>query len=242
MCIWTWNGSLQKETGGGCVRRIGIVGGAGPKAGLLLVERVVALCQQKYGCWQDADFPRITLLNVPFQDMLGVEERGSVRSQLGEALDQLRKESVDIAAVACQTLHGYLSDSIPVPFLSLLKLAANYVGQREAVVLATTKSRILGIHASAFPTIYPAAGIQRRVDQLIENVLRGEEGQSARDELQLLAQSAALSSDVNRVVLGCTELSILNREGQLVSDVDVVDPLELAAQKLSEFAMEVKGG
>lgn len=64
------------------MKRVGIIGGAGHKAGLFLVQRIVTLCQEKYGCWQDADFPQMTLLNIPFQDMLGMADTATVRLQL----------------------------------------------------------------------------------------------------------------------------------------------------------------
>ncbi len=46
---------------------IGIVGGAGPLAGAALLERIFSLSGSLYGCYKDADFPKVLLLSFPFR-------------------------------------------------------------------------------------------------------------------------------------------------------------------------------
>ena len=55
--------SLSKVT-------IGIIGGAGPMAGAIVMENIIEICQKKYLCRHDYDFPKIILVSVPFAQML----------------------------------------------------------------------------------------------------------------------------------------------------------------------------
>ncbi len=54
-------------------KSIGIIGGAGPLAGALLLERILILSGSEYGCYKDADFPEVILLSFPFSEMLTPE-------------------------------------------------------------------------------------------------------------------------------------------------------------------------
>lgn len=49
---------------------IGIIGGAGPMAGVALLKEVLSLSGKLYGCKKDADFPKVIFLNFPFSEML----------------------------------------------------------------------------------------------------------------------------------------------------------------------------
>src|SRR5262245_18866784 len=91
---------------------IGIVGGAGPIAGVALLERVLLLSQTKYGCYRDADFPKVFLLSFPFSEML-VEEVNAkqISQELSECLYQLRQNGAAVLAIACNTLHAFLDES-----------------------------------------------------------------------------------------------------------------------------------
>lgn len=53
---------------------IGIIGGAGPMASCLLNQYLVEICQQKYGCVEDRDFPRIITYSFPFSSMLNAAD------------------------------------------------------------------------------------------------------------------------------------------------------------------------
>lgn len=54
-------------------KTIGIIGGPGPLAGAMLMDRVLRVCMQQYGCYRDRDFPRILLISFPFSKMLTAE-------------------------------------------------------------------------------------------------------------------------------------------------------------------------
>lgn len=90
---------------------IGIVGGAGPLAGAALFEKLLRTAQIQFGCWKDADFPKIFLINFPFSEMLSGEvDAAQIRRELNSCLTQLRNNGAEVLAIACNTLHAFLDE------------------------------------------------------------------------------------------------------------------------------------
>jgi aspartate racemase len=208
---------------------IGIVGGAGPIAGVFLLERLLMLARSKYGCYRDADFPKILLLNFPFSDMLS-SGKNVTRSQqeLKEALNLLRQNGAQVLVIACNTLHAFLgkeedlSDLVVLPHISLLS-------DELPLVLCTSTSVQFGIHKSFFPCKYPPPLVQQEIDQIIDAILRGAEESWLIEKLLQILEAQTAST----VVLGCTELSIFAKR-LAISTKLIIDPLEIAANKVLE--------
>lgn len=81
-------------------KTIGIVGGAGPIAGVLLLERIFTLATKLYGCSRDKDFPKVILLSFPFTEMLTPEmDIRQLRNELKHCLTQLRENGATALAI-----------------------------------------------------------------------------------------------------------------------------------------------
>ena len=120
--------------------RMGIIGGAGPMAGALLFNKIIKICQQRYACASDADFPFISLVNYPFADMLTTEKNHAILSrQLDEVFRSFTDNRISICAIACNTLHTYLP---PIPkelhLVHMIKETARVVSEKNPLVLCTS--------------------------------------------------------------------------------------------------------
>ena len=77
------------------MKTVGIIGGAGPMAGVLLTKKIIRNCQRWYGRINDYDYPKVILLSYPFAEMLtpnsALQEESKVMKQLNESLDFLTK-------------------------------------------------------------------------------------------------------------------------------------------------------
>jgi len=213
-------------------KSIGIVGGAGPLAGATLLERVLKLSGSVYGCYKDADFPKVILLSYPFSEMLTLEMNiPQLRKELGNCLKQLRQSGADILAIACNTLHTFLdvnedvSDLVHLPQVLSQEIPVETI----PLVLCTSTSMQFGLHKQYFPCVYPDSRTQFQVDQLIEQILKGADRLSVIQELQDILQTQTAST----IILGCTELSIYSKEISL-ADKLIIDPLEIVANKILE--------
>lgn len=227
------------------MKKIGIIGGAGPMASCQLYRLLIEEFQQVYGSVNDADFPEIVIVSYPFADMLSVQSREDNRrlliNQLQACFDQLVACNVDIIAIACNTLHTLLSDIVlpAVECIDISKVAMAYAERQELsrlLVLATSTTIGLRLYdSSSLECLVPTAQEQRKVDQVIKAVLAG----NLSAENVLCLQSIIDCYQVNGVVLGCTELPLLfdTIPSQQKKQLVVLDTLKLLASELARRAV-----
>jgi aspartate racemase len=210
-------------------KTIGIIGGAGPRAGACLLERLVRAAQRRYGCWQDSDFPKIILLSVPFSQMLeGAVNAAQIREQLRDALEELRRGGAAVMAIACNTLYGFLDAPIG-QLISLPQLAIQAAA--SPLVLCTTTSRQMGVYPAEWTYLDPSA--QKQLDGAITQLLQGADADG-------LIREILDHQEATTVVLGCTELSLIaNQLG--APRRYLIDPIDLAVEQLLAISFGKSG-
>jgi aspartate racemase len=209
---------------------IGIVGGAGPLAGAFLLERLFRFATTLYGCYKDLDFPKVVLVSFPFSDMLSEKLNPiQIRKELQAVLSQLRNNGATVIAIACNTLHAFLDRNDCADVIELPEVIKQKLSVEIPLVLCTSTSAKYQIHSQFFPCIYPGAVIQKKIDEIIDNILKGCRQEMIIEEMRDLL----CSQDANTVVLGCTELSIF-KDDLLIKDKLIIDPLEILAIKVLE--------
>lgn len=216
-------------------KSIGIVGGAGPLAGLLLLQRIFSLSGSIYGCYKDADFPEVQLLSFPFSEML-LENRdiSQLKKELKNCLTRLRQNGASILAIACNTLHCFLEEESELDLVNLPKVLATEVPRDSLpLVFCTATSRQCGLHKQFFPCVYPGVKTQKQIDDVIELILKGSQVKIVLPRLRRIMRSQIAST----IVLGCTELSLYSSALQSCRK-SILDPLEVAARKILEKSFE----
>ncbi len=214
-------------------KTIGIIGGAGPLAGATLFQRVVACAAYEYGCYRDADFPKIILLSFPFTEMLASDvDANQIAKELNECIAQLQTNGAETIAIACNTLHLFLDEDASV--VHLPKIVQKEVNACDPpLLLCSGTSRRYMLHARYFPCVYPDELVQGKVDTLIDRTLMGDNIDSVQEDLCTLVQE----QESDAIVLGCTELSIFTKA--LTSlDKKIIDPLDLVAQELVRLSFQ----
>jgi aspartate racemase len=218
-------------------KMIGIIGGAGPFAGVKLLEQIFRFCQTNYGCSKNADFPQVLLLSFPFTEMLSVEiDPAQVKRELKDCLDTLKKNGAEVCAIACNTLHAFLDEENEGLILLPDILAAEIKGASPLVLCTSTSTRY-GLHKQSFSCLYPNPSDQARVDAIIDEILKGE------DETFIVPKLTDLIEEQkeNTIVLGCTELSLFASQLK-VPGKTMIDPVEIAAQKIVDESFSARRG
>lgn len=217
-------------------KTIGIVGGAGPLAGVSLLERLFRYAQVAYGCFQDADFPKVLLVSFPFSDMLGKQiDKDTVAKELREALQFLRKSGATVLGIACNTLHTLLDEGMEENLLKLPQLTASEIecrGRKKPMILCTSTSRQSGLYNAFFPCTYPDLATQQLIDEIILTILKGNG--SAASSLASLIRTL----EAETIVLGCTELSLYSDQFEQGSK-RVIDPLDILAKALINQSLNI---
>lgn len=230
--------------------RIGILGGAGPMAGIQLFQKIIKICQEKYSCREDADFPYIMLINYPFSDMLNHPGKLKIllRKQLNDCFIELLRNEIKIAAIACNTLHEFLDRQISeFSLVHMIKETALLLQQQQidnTYVLCSTTSSRCQLHRKHFDCSYPEDNTQAYVQNLINKILNGklgiEDSQNLATMLNALQGSFLKIGKKSGLVLGCTELSVLNeqfplRANGLCEDLIIIDPSQLVAERICKI-------
>ncbi len=235
--------------------KIGIVSGAGPMAGCKLYEKIIKICQKKYNCKDDKDFPEIVIISYPFSDMLTVSDRTingkKLHNELQQCFDRFSSGNIQISAIACNTLHTLLPDGIK-PTLRFAHIAENtYAFAKEnklkkLLILGTQTTLGLNLYSySSIESIIPSFADQVTINNIINNILEGNTLLSDAQQLREIIASYAKSHDIDGVILGCTELPLLHEAHSLevlcdqTKKIHVLDTLEILANELVKRSFKV---
>jgi aspartate racemase len=193
------------------MRTVGILGGMGPEATVLLMQRLL----QAVDARDDADhIPLIVHQNpaVPSRiarliDGAG-EDPGPVLAQMAR---DLKAAGVEALAMPCNTAHAYAPQIIaatPLPFLDMRAATVAALPKGRVAMLASPAVRLTG----AFDSAFAQAGItpvwprdEGPVLALIRRVKAGNSGGESKQAMAALADAAG--SD--HILVACTELSLL---------------------------------
>jgi aspartate racemase len=205
------------------MKTVGILGGMGPEATILLMQKVMAAVAAR----DDADhIPLIVHQNpaVPSRikrliDGVG-DDPGPVLAGMAQ---DLQAAGADALAMPCNTAHAYAQQIIaatPLPFLDMRRATVVALPKGRIGMLASPAVRMTGVFDAAFvaaglTTVWPSD--EGPVLALIRAVKAGDTGQTVADTLAALATQAALDSD--HLLVACTELSLLTQAiGQPYTD------------------------
>jgi len=237
---------------------IGIIGGAGPYAGLDLVRKIFDQTVAR----TDQEHLSVALLSLPSaipdrtQYLLGREEENPADAIADVAL-QLERMGARVAAIPCNTAHA---EAIFEPVLRKLRAAqsglqmvhliretvgflqAAYPGRQRIGVLSTTGTYRMGLYvcpleAAGYRVIVPTTDVQ---DEIVHQAIYHEEvgiksqsnpvNRLARHWLEKAIQ--ALQQDgAEVIILGCTELPLAVPELSLYG-IPMIDPTVVLARSL----------
>jgi aspartate racemase len=223
--------------------RVGILGGMGPEAGVLLQSLIIEATSAE----RDQDHLKvITYTNPHVPDRTESLTRDGGASYLKAVTDSVQfldRTGVDIIAIACNTAHARyeeIQSRIKTPILHIVNLAKEEISSTEGRVgiLATTGTVKSGLFESAEnpeKTLIPEPRQQEEVMAVIHAIKAGKKDSAVVDRLDRVIESLH-EAGCKRMVLGCTELSVIYDELCKRRGAIFIDPLRLAARKLVELA------
>lgn len=227
------------------MRRVGILGGMGPEATILILQKLLAAVPAQ----DDADhIPVIVDQNTQVPSRIrhllegGDEDPGPV---LAEMARRLVAGGAKALAMPCNTAHHYaphIRSAVTVPFLDMIALSV-----RHARALATPSQTVIGILASpavqkvglfdaalateGLTALYPSdAGAMLTAIRQIK-----AHGPSPLARQSLHAASQELRARGAQVqMIACTEFSLI--ADAVVTDIAAFDTLDLLVNAIVKFA------
>jgi aspartate racemase len=225
-------------------RCIGIVGGMGPMAGVLLQQMIIKMTSAE----RDQDHLRVicyTNPQIPDRSQSLREDGGDAYvAGIIESINVLEKAGAELIAIPCNTSHARLEDiaqSVSVPVLNMIDATlckVRSLGAERIGILATDGAIASGVFQkdASLSVIVPDAAAQREVMKVIYDIKAGN-----YNDAKTFAKIKELSTRLfdrgaQSVVLGCTELSLY---ASLFSEGEIIDPLTELSRAAVSMATSV---
>ena len=222
-------------------RRAGVLGGMGPEATLVFLEKFYSLTRSR----REQARPALLVSIDPAVPDRNEAWRGSGASpaaaiaQMGRSL---KEAGADFCVMACITAHGYaesFEEEAGMPLIRMPEVVADALGAGGGAsgpvgLLATTTTLEMRLFQKAFAArncllMVPEEKDQESLMSAIYAIKKGEE--DGRPKVLAVAKSL-VARGARTLLLGCTDLSVL---GPLhLSGCTVVDALDLLAKRTLE--------
>ena len=218
---------------------IGIIGGMGTEAGLVTVKIICDTFRAK-----NLPYPKLTLISdetIPDRSafLLGKSEQNPARkiSLIGE---QLLSLGVDHIIIACFTAHSpdiidQVHPNVSSKLVSLFTPLRNLPKSNKRVgVLATNgsqKSAVFEFHFPACEIVYPDHGDQEVLMSSIYDIKK--RGVYPKVVENIIHIASNMSEKVDMIVLGCTELLLL----EFPPDFFIINPVKLFSYQFFKMTL-----
>lgn len=224
--------------------KIGIIGGSGALATSFLLQKINEYSVVIHKSKTDSDFLHTVTISTPLThlDFKGNSQKDTL-SHLRDNLHQLEDMGCNVIVMACNTLHEYWETlnksrkneqtillNLPQIITSLVEPTEKRIG-----VLCSEKCRQLDLYKPFLELnnqkiVYPDMTIQQAVNTCINSVLQHDTKKEYR-QLMDISIYKLFEQDVDSIILGCTELSIL--KPQKINKT-IYDSVELLAIFLNQ--------
>ncbi|MFU1477365.1 aspartate/glutamate racemase family protein [Roseovarius sp. C7] len=226
------------------MRPVGILGGMGPEATILLMQKVLGAVRAA----DDADhLPLIVHQNPQVPSRIkallegGGEDPGPVLAAMAQDLERAGAQAL---AMPCNTAHHY-ADAVraasDLPFLDMLELTAGHLAARGATrigMLASPATRRVAV----FDEIFAAHGLtpvwtgdEDEMLSIIRAVKAGAEMAPLGPRLRALAEAMSEGdAGADHWLVACTELSLMT--GSLEGGPGWTDSLDCLVAGVAAFA------
>ena len=220
------------------MKTLGIIGGIGPESTIEYYRRINALYRERI---RDGSAPSIIINSIDMQKLLGLveaNELGEMAGYLTAEVEKLARGGATFALLAANTPHlvfDAVAQQSTIPLISIVEATC------EAAKAAGLKRLgLLGTRFTMQSSFYPDA----LSDQQIELVVPNEEEQAyvhdkymqelvkgiilpeTRERLMTIIKTLKERSQIDGVILGGTELSLILRD-ETVFGVQVLDTTQI---------------
>lgn len=223
-------------------RVVGVLGGMGPEATILLQQRMLKLVSAR----DDADHvPLLIDMNpqVPSRIAHLIEGHGDNPGPvLGGMAQRLQQAGATALAMPCNTAHHYapfIADAISVPFLDMVSLSV--AAAREALpekakvgILASPAVKLAGVFDAHLQDAGLSALWPNDPDRMLTAIKIIKSKGPTSEALDILAAAASelTRNGAELLFIACSEFSLMTKD--LATDVPVIDTVDVLAAAIRD--------
>jgi aspartate racemase len=224
-------------------KRIGILGGISHES---TIRYYTYILKKYYARKRDYHYPEAVIFSLDLRKLIGYDERddldGYVRylSTGAKALEKAGADFIVIAANSPHSVFEIVQKRVSIPMISIVDVTA-----RKAQALGLKKLLLTGIKSTMQSTFYPDVfqkygievvtpedGQQDEINDFVfkELVLGIHKDSTRKRILDIIGDY-----EVDGVILGCTELSLMLNQEDI--QLKLLNTLELHAQAALDFSL-----
>lgn len=207
-------------------KTLGIIGGVGPLATMFIGEMIV----RRTRATKDQEHVHTIIDNdtsIPDRTayILDQTKENPVPYLTNDAI-KLANAGAELICIPCNTAHTFYDELVslsPVPVLHMIRETAKRaatLGAQRVGILATDGTLVSGVYQNALieegiEPVIPDSFIQEQVMSVIYDYVKA--GKEAPIYQWRMIEQAMLQLNCDKIILGCTELSIVNKELKLTA-------------------------
>lgn len=228
-------------------KTLGIIGGVGPLATMFLGEMIV----RRTKAAKDQEHVHTIIDNdttIPDRTAYILDQtKENPIPYLTRDIEKLVSVGAEIICIPCNTAHSFYEEmqhSSPVPVLHMIRETAKQAAglrARSVGILATDGTLSSGVYQKALlevgiEPIIPDEETQCLVMSIIYDYVKA--GKDVSIEQWSKIEEAMKGKGCDKIILGCTELSIVNKELKL-SDLYIDSLIVLAESAIEQCGFEI---
>lgn len=226
------------------MKRIGLIGGTTPESTCYYYRKYLEVSRERF---EPNVYPELVLYSINFAEFVN-NPRGwdGRREILINAAKALERAGAEIIALTANTPHIVFPDvqrAVNVPMISIIDALIEEMrkrGVRKVLLLGTKTTMTADFYKNAlreagFEVITPDEEGIEEVERIIKEELALGDFRS-RDRIIDLINRYIKSYGIEGVILGCTELPLIVKPGDV--DAEVFDTVDIHMRKLIEVASE----
>ncbi len=234
--------------------KVGLIGGLGPAATVDLYDKIVRATPAKN---DQEHFKLVVEQNPQIPDRTKALLEGGVDPTLPmyHCAKRLEKDGCDCLVIPCNTAHAFIPGierHISIPFINMQQatmdeIKAKFGDDARVGLMATSGTVRTGIYGDKAKDMGVAMFVPDEVHQKrVMDAIYGPQGAKAGyttgvcyDDLMAASEYLVNTFNCNVLILGCTELPLIFKEGDTKiagKDVFIIDPTSALARKVVKLA------
>lgn len=226
------------------VKKIGLIGGMTPESTCYYYRKYIEISRKKF---RKYEYPELLIYSINFRDFFmnpeGWEGRKRILINAAKALERAGAELIALTANTPHIVFDDIQKEISVPMVSIIDAVAEEIlshGLKKVLLLGTKTTMSSGFYVNALKNkglevVVPNEEEQEELNRIIFEELAFENLKSKRWIIDLIERYAK-EEGVEGVILGCTELPLAVKRGDV--SIEVFDSAEIHIKKLIEVASQ----
>lgn len=229
------------------MKKLGLVGGIGPESTIDYYRGIIAGYRQRLA--QDT-YPQMVIDSLNLKEMYtlsSTQQWDKFADRIIDSLKNLSAAGAEFAAIGANTAHivfDEVNSRSPVPLVSLVEATCQYAqakGCKKVVVLGTAFTMSSGLYTDALAKFGIDAFVpDKEQQQVIHNIIfpnlqAGIVLQEEKEAMLRIASQMIKATDADALVLGCTELPLIIKEGDL--DILLLDTTQIHIEAILDYML-----